>query len=80
MAGLHLVSNDGSIVTRVSLPDGEGSAVVGKRTYRWTFHKYLGPTFLRADGEILKNQPGENHPVWPRFEKWLDEQQNPINE
>ena len=55
----------------VSGPDAEGSAVVNGRTYRWDFHRYMGPTFLRKDGQVLKNQPGEHHPVWPAFDAWL---------
>ena len=51
--------------------DGEGSAVVNGRKYRWEFHEYCGPCFLRKDGEPLARQPGEHHPVWPEFSKWL---------
>jgi hypothetical protein len=52
--------------------DGEGSAVVNGREYRWEFHEYCGPLFLRKDGEPLVNQPGEKHPVWAEFSKWYD--------
>lgn len=55
----------------VDYHDGEGSAVVNGRVYRWDFHEYCGPFFLRADGECIKRQPGEHHPVWPHFERWL---------
>lgn len=51
--------------------DGEGSAVVNGRTYRWEFHEYCGPMFLRVDGNCLKIQPSEGHPVWPHFDAWL---------
>lgn len=58
--------------TAIDYHDGEGSAVVNGRTYRWEFHEYCGPTFLRKDGEPWKRIcPGENHPVWDEFEKWL---------
>ena len=36
----------------------EGSAVIGRRTYYWEFHDYLGPTFLRKDGTPVST------PVW----------------
>lgn len=49
-----------------------GEARIGKRVYRWDFHPYCGPTFVRADGEPLKRQPGEHHPVWKEFGEWLD--------
>ena len=52
--------------------DAEGSAVVNGRTYRWEFHNTLGVTFLRADGEPLRRQPGEGHPVWQPFGEWLE--------
>lgn len=51
--------------------DGEGSAVVNGREWRWEFHEYCGPTFLRKDGEPLKRFPSEKHPVWDEFDKWL---------
>ena len=49
---------------------GEGSAVVNGREWRWGFHDYLGPTFLRKDGVPLANQ---NPPecVWDAFGDWL---------
>lgn len=54
-------------------PEAEGSVQIGSRTYRWDFHSYLGPLFLKKDGDPLKRQPGEHHPVWPHFEKWLED-------
>ncbi len=55
----------------IDYADDEGEAVVNGRTYRWEFHNYCGPLFLRKDGEPLKNQPGEHHPVWPYFDQWM---------
>jgi hypothetical protein len=52
-------------------PDGYGEATVNGRVWRWDFHNYLGPTFIKKDGSMLKNQPGENHPVWNAFADWL---------
>lgn len=57
----------------VTISDGEGSAVVNGRTYYWDFHPYLGPTFTKKDGEMLKNQPSEKHPVWVAFAAWHEE-------
>jgi hypothetical protein len=57
----------------VTVSDGEGSAVVQGRTWRWDFHEYLGPTFVDKHGNMLKRQPGENHPVWDAFATWLTE-------
>ena len=54
-----------------SFVDAEGQSHGGK--WRWEFHHYLGPTFLRKDGEPLTNQPGEHSPAWPHFERWLVE-------
>ena len=52
--------------------DAEGSAIVNGREWRWEFHKYLGPTFLRKDGEPMARFPREGHPVWAAFETWLE--------
>jgi hypothetical protein len=54
-------------------PDGYGEATVNGRVYRWSFHEYLGPTFVNKDGSMSKTQPGENHPVWNAFGAWLRE-------
>lgn len=40
------------------------------RTYRFEWHTYLGPTFLKKDGEPLEVYPSERHPVWPAFNLW----------
>lgn len=57
----------------VSVPDAYGQCVIGGKTWRWDFHWFCGPTFLRADGEPLTNQPRERHSVWDRFAEWLSE-------
>jgi len=48
-----------------------GSAVVAGRKWRWEFLPRFGPLYLRADGEPMKRQPGEKHPVWDSFQKWF---------
>lgn len=69
MAGQLL--NLGGSPCFIDYSDGEGSATIKGRTYRWDWHEYLGPTFIRADGEALKRQPGASHPVWPHFDEWM---------
>jgi len=55
----------------ICVDDDFGSAFVNDREYRWSFNEWLGPLFLRKDGAVMKRQPGEKHPIWPHFEKWL---------
>lgn len=55
-----------------SFVEATGSAVVNGKEWRWEFHKFCGPTFLCKNGEPLKNQPGEKHPVWEAFNDWLE--------
>lgn len=40
------------------------------RVYYFDWHKYLGPTFTRKDGEPLKRYPSERHQLWPAFNAW----------
>lgn len=47
-------------------------AYVNGREWRWDFHPYLGPYFLKKNGEERVRQPGENHPVWDHFNRWLE--------
>ena len=69
MACLHGTFGGSAVI--ISVPDAYGEAVVNGRTWRWDFHEYCGPTFLRANGDLLTRQPGEHHPVWKAFEAWL---------
>lgn len=41
----------------------------------WLFewHSYLGPTFLRKDGEPRARYPGEKNPMWEAFNAWMDQ-------
>ena len=49
-------------------PVHEGRDSRGK-LWRWEFHPYCGPFFLREDGEPLARQPGERSLAWEAFEK-----------
>ena len=63
-----------------SMRQATGSTVIAGKTWRWEFHDYLGPTFLKADWETpLVNQPSEKHPVWDRFDEWLKDYQSDGN-
>lgn len=75
MAGQPLVNEQNRVVGYIDYHDGEGSAVVNGREYRWEFHEWGGPIFLRKDGEPFKRTPGENHPVWKAFDEWLKQYQ-----
>lgn len=56
--------------------DAEGEAVVRGRKWKWEFHEYMGPTWISpSTGEPLRRWPGEKHPVWNEFEKWLKQYQ-----
>ncbi|MEY5061066.1 MAG: hypothetical protein RIS45_987 [Planctomycetota bacterium] len=58
--------------------DATGSATVRGKKWRWEFHHFLGPTFVRANGEPLTKQPGERHPVWEAFYDWYEAKFGPI--
>lgn len=49
------------------------------RVYRFDWHKYLGPTFLRADGEPVARYPSERNPMWEAFNAW-DRQGRKVDE
>ena len=52
-----------------SIRFGEGRDERGK-LWRWEFTEWMGPMFLRKDGEFMERQPGEKSPAWDVFEKW----------
>jgi hypothetical protein len=55
----------------IDYADGIGKAKFGKREYWWDFNEWTGPLFYRRNWVELKRQPGEHHPVWKHFERWL---------
>jgi hypothetical protein len=55
----------------IDYADGEGSVMVNGRLWRWTFHEYLGPVFIRKDGEPRRCQWPTQKAVWTAFEAWL---------
>jgi hypothetical protein len=69
MAGRSIQHADGSR-TFVDYADGEGSAIVNGRKWRWEFHEYCGPMFVRADGYPRKNQCPTVKAVWDAFTRW----------
>jgi hypothetical protein len=48
---------------------GEATDHRGK-VWRWEFHEWMGPSFLRKDGELLARQPGPKSPAWELFYRW----------
>jgi len=42
----------------------------GKR-YRFEWHHYLGPTFVRKDDEPFAKYPSQRHPMWHSFNTWM---------
>lgn len=68
---MSCIHGPGFIIT--SFTDAEGEAVVNGKTVRWEFSDMFGPTFVNADGEPLKNQPGVRSAAWKAFERWHKE-------
>ena len=64
MAG-HMVSINGCRCF-VDYADAVGQAKVRGKMWRWEYHRYLGPTFLRKDGEPRACQ-NPNKLVWAAF-------------
>lgn len=73
MAGHRIIINGTPCF--IDYADGEGSAVVNGRTWRWEFHEYCGPSFMNKDGAPILRLPSEHHPVWIAFGDWLKEWQ-----
>jgi len=71
MAG-HLTSING-LPCFIDYADAYGEAEVDGKIWKWEFHDYLGPTFLKKDGEPRECQFPKNKKVWDAFEKWLKE-------
>jgi hypothetical protein len=68
MAGETLII--GGTVCHIDYPDGYGEVVVDGRKWSFDFHDYLGPTFLKKNGEVRKCQ-NPKKAVWAAFEEWF---------
>jgi len=69
MAG-HKIQFENGDIAFIDYADGEGSAVVNGRLWRWEFNEYSGPLFLRKDGSERKCQFPTVKAVWDAFEAW----------
>lgn len=49
----------------LTLPNG--------RVYRFEWHKFCGPLFVRKDDEPLARFPSERNPMWDYFGMWIDQ-------
>lgn len=41
------------------------------RTWRWTFHPWMGPLMVDKNGNEKDPPPRERHPFWIAFNKWF---------
>lgn len=41
------------------------------KTYRFEWHRMLGPHFCKKNGDELKNPPGERNKWWKGFDLWM---------
>lgn len=69
MAGHSFTTPDGCVVF-IDYADAFGSAVVNGREWRWEFHRYLGPLWLKKDGEPRACQCPTIPAVWDAFSEW----------
>ena len=44
------------------------------RTWRWTLHKYMGPTWIDSHGNDRTCPINQRHPFWQAFNKWSEKQ------
>ena len=72
MAGHRIDYADGSWAY-IDYADAEGSAVVNGKEWRWEYHEYGGPLFLRKDGQPRACQCPTIPAVWDAFTKWQTE-------
>lgn len=64
------------VTVHIAFPDAINQRIsVNGREWRFNFHRYLGPDWLKKDGEPRKCQCPSNKAVWAEFDKWLSEWQ-----
>lgn len=60
----------GSVLIHLSLAGPVYSIDVGKRTYRFEWHRYFGPTVVDRHDEALAKQPAEKSRFWDAVSAW----------
>jgi len=56
----------------IDYADAYHEVTIGRTVWRWDFHDYLGPTFLKANGEPRKCQCPTVKSLWEEFNAWLE--------
>lgn len=65
------------VTVHIALPDAiNQKIIVNGREWRFNFHRYLGPDWLKKNGEPRKCQCPSSKAVWVEFDKWLCNWQN----
>jgi hypothetical protein len=71
------IVNADAIQTCFAIPNGRMTILPtlslklpGGRVCIFDWHRYLGPTFLRKDGEPLARYPSQRNPMWRVFGLW----------
>lgn len=70
MKRVGTILENGRVVGLVHGPDAyDQKIIVNGRVWRFDFDKWMGPLWIRKDGQARENQnPGKS--VWKEFEKW----------
>lgn len=79
MAGSSFIDSNGNPV-HMDFSDAYGEATINGTVWRWEYHRYLGPGFLRKDGELRKCQCPTVKAVWDAFYAWLENYNNKIDQ
>jgi hypothetical protein len=72
MAGYHFKDEHGNGCF-IDYADAYGEAMVRGTVWRWSYHEYLGPLWLKKDGSFRECQCPTNKAVWRAFDRWLRE-------
>lgn len=72
MQRLATIIENGKVVGLVHGPDTTNQSItVNGRVWRFDFHEYCGPLWLRKDGNPRKCQ-NPNKKVWTAFQRWFN--------
>ena len=66
----HFFRENGKVNCIITIHPTYTLTLANGKVYQFEWHKYLGPTFLRKDGEPLARFPGVRNPMWKTFDLW----------
>lgn len=70
---VKILGPDGRVNGIMDIPGDPMTLEYAGKTYRFSFHWYLGPSFINKDGSERQRYPGVRNKWWQGFSLWCEQ-------